>query len=142
MKISKPVERWFDVPDDPDKARLKIKHLSPGERSEIFDQAFKQSVSYTKTDDGKYEPLFSQDTDKKADRELTIVKSVVDWENFFDHDDKSLACTPENVLRASKEIEGFNVLINELRAVLEADIKEEQEQQRKNSQSSVSGRKK
>jgi hypothetical protein len=42
MRITKITERWFDVPNDPDNARLKIKHLSPGEIQDIFDKVFIQ----------------------------------------------------------------------------------------------------
>jgi len=44
MRISKTVERWFEVPEDSDKAELKIKHLTPGEEANVFDEAFKQEI--------------------------------------------------------------------------------------------------
>ena len=142
MRISKPVERWFDVPGDPDGAKIKIKPLSPREVTDIYDQAFKQTATYAKGKDGKYEPTFSQETDKKLDRELTWTKSIVDWKNFYDHDDKPMKCTNANVIRAAGEIEGFATLIKELRDQLDLDIATEREEQRKNSQGSASARKK
>jgi len=138
MRITKPTERWFDVPNDPDKARIKIKNLLPGEVSDIFDEVFVQEVEYKKNDKGEFEPVFSQVTDKAKDRELTLQKAIVDWENMFDQNDKPLECNPENIIRASREIEGFSILITELREKLAEDIKNELKGQAKNLKGSVS----
>ena len=138
MRITKATERWFDVPNDPDKARIKIKNLLPGEVTDIFDEVFVQNINYKKNEKGEFEPVFSQVTDKKKDRELTITKTVVDWENFFDKEDKPLEYNKENVLRAIREIEGFNDLITDLRETLSEEIKQEKEAQRKNSNGSAS----
>ena len=133
MRISKINERQFDVEGDPDKARLKIKHLSPGEVQDIFDQVFVQTVEYKKTGKkGKFEPNYSQKTDKKLDRELTLSNAVVGWENVFDRDGKKLECTPENVIIVARGIDGFSELVNEFRAVLAEDIRQEKENQKKN----------
>jgi len=138
MRITKLTERWFDVPNDPDKARIKIKNLLPGEVTDIFDEVFVQNINYKKNKKGEFEPVFSQVTDKKKDRELTLTKVIVDWENIFDREDKPLECNEENILRAAREIEGFNDLITELRETLSEEIKQEKEAQRKNSKGSVS----
>jgi len=132
MRISKANERWFEVESDLDKARLKIKHLSPGELQDIFDKVFKQNIDYKKGKKGKMEPVFSQETDKKLDREMTISSVVVDWENVFDRQGKKMKCTPENVIRASREIEGFNDIVNEFKTIIETDIKQEKKDQKKN----------
>ena len=142
MRISKVNERWFDVEGDPDKSRLKIKHLSPGETQDIFDIVFKQNIDYKKGKKGKMEPIFSQETDKKLDREKTISSVVVGWENMFDRQSKKMKCTPENVIRASREIDGFNELVNEFKEILAKDIKQEQADQKKNLKSSASELKK
>ena len=138
MRITRLTERWFDVPSDPDKARIKIKNLLPGEVTDIFDEVFVQNINYKKNKKGEFEPVFSQVTDKKKDRELTLTKVIVDWENIFDREDKPLECNEENILRAAREIEGFNDLITELRETLSEEIKQEKEAQRKNSKGSVS----
>ena len=131
MRIKKTIERWFDIPDDPDKGELKIKYFQPGETTDIFDQVFTQEIKYKKVKN-KFEPEFSQKTNKGLDRELTLTKAVVDWKNFFDAKGKILECTSKNIIRASREIEGFNELIIELREKLAKDIKQEEEDQRKN----------
>ena len=104
MRIVKLNERWFDVPNDADKARIKIKHLLPGEISDIYDEVFTQEVSYKRDDDGKLEPIFSQKTDKKKDRELTLINTIVDWENFFDADGLPLECNKKNIRYKKREM--------------------------------------
>jgi hypothetical protein len=138
MRITKTAERWFDVPRDPDKARIKIKHLLPGEVADIFDEVFEQNINYQKDKKGKFEPVFSQTTDKKKDREMTLTMSIVAWENMFDEDDKPLECNFENIMRASRTIEGFNELITELREKLAKDIDSERKAQIKNLKGSAS----
>jgi len=132
MRITKTIERWFDVPNDPDKARIKIKHLLQGDLADIFDEVFVQNISYKKNKEGDLEPVFSQNPGKKKDRELTLTKTIIDWENFFDKDGSPLEFNEENILRASREIEGFNILVTELREKLAEDIKKERKDQVKN----------
>jgi len=138
MRITKTIERWFDVPNDPDKARIKIRHLSPGERAEIFDVVFNQNISYKKNEEGGFDPVFSQDNNKKKDRELTLTKTVVGWEKFYDKKDKLLECNEKNIILASEKIDGFNILVTELREKLDEDIKQERKDQVKNLKGSVS----
>jgi hypothetical protein len=125
MRIKKQIERWFEVENDPDGGQILIKHLNPGEISDIMDASFEQSVVY-KTIGGKMEPEFKQSNNTKRDRELTLTKAVIGWKNVFGHDDKPLACTPENIILASREIVGFNEMVSGFRARLAKDILEEE----------------
>ena len=138
MRIKKIIERWFDVPDDSDKGRLRIKHLQPGETTDIFDEVFTQRIDYKKGKKGKLEPLFSQKTNVKLDRKLTLSAAITGMENFYDREGKPLECNNENIMRCSREIEGFNELVAEFRKQLAEDIKQEEEDQRKNLLSSAS----
>jgi len=138
MRITKTEERWFDIPNDLDGGRLKIKHLSPGEITDIFDKVFVQEINYKKGKKGKLEPRFSQKTNKGLDRKLTLTTAIVDWTNFYDLNGELLDCTPDNIMRAAKEIDGFTELVTEFRDQLAEDIEQEREDQRKNLQSSVS----
>ena len=138
MRITKNIERWFDIPDDSDKGRLKIKHLQPGEAADISDKVFTPNISYKKDKDGNFEPSFSQVTNRKLERELILTKTIVGWKNFYDKEGKLLECTSENIIRASREIENFNELAAELREILATDLQQEREDQRKNSLSSAS----
>ena len=132
MRIVKSVERWFNIPNDPDGGKLLIKHLTPGEAADIIDQVFVQKIDYKQNDKGKFEPLFTQNLDKTKDRELPVIKSVKGWENFFDDNDKVLEFNEENVLKASREITGFNELVTEFREILSKEIEKEKEVQIKN----------
>lgn len=139
MRISKTNERWFDAENDPDKSRVKIKHLSPEELDDINDQAFRQDIDYKKNKKGNLEPIFSNKYDSRLFRELPIQRSVIDWENFFDENNNLMECTHENVLMAIRQIEGFKEFISECREQFAKDIKQEKEAQLGNLQNSVSG---
>ena len=125
MRITKPTERWFTVPDDPDGAKVKLRQLTPGERNEIMDKAYTQEIEYEPGAAGKMVPKMKQINDRKLDREETVKKSVIDWESFFDEAGAVLPCNPENVLRAAKEIDGFVEFVNVSRVELEKAINEE-----------------
>jgi hypothetical protein len=140
MRISKITDRWFEIPNDPDSGRIKIHHITPGELTDISDQAYKQDVIYKPVagQKGKVEPIITQDVDSALNRKLLLTTAIVDWENFFDREDKPMECTPDNIMRCSREIDGFYALVEEFRTQLAEDIAQEKEDQRKNSQSSVS----
>ena len=125
MRIKKQAERWFDVPNDPDEAQVLIKHLSPGEISDIMDEVFTQTIVYKADGDQEPQPEFMQETDRRKDREKTLVASVVGWKKFYDQDGKVLKYTSGNVIRASREIEGFDILITDFRKRLADDIQKE-----------------
>ncbi len=125
MRIKKQIERWFEVPNDPDEAQILIKHLSPGEITDIMDEVFTQTIVYKADGDEEPQPEFIQETDKRKDREQTLVASVVGWKKFYDQEGKVLKCTPENVIRASREIEGFDSLVTGFRKRLADDLQKE-----------------
>ena len=143
MRIKKTVERWFDVPDDPDGGRLKIKHLTPGEKTKIFDKVFKQEINYKKIKGKKgkkdeFEPTIIQKSNPGLIVKLTNIEAVVGWKKFFDENDLLMEeCNEENVTRAYDTIENFDELVTELREQLAKDIKQEEEDQRKNSSGSA-----
>ena len=140
MRILKDDERWFDVPNDPDGATIKIKHLSPEELSDINDDCFKQKTNY-KVGKGKksgYEPELTVESDPKLYREMPILKAVVDWTKFFDKKGKSMDCTPKNIERAIRQIDGFSDLVGECREQLAKDIAQEKGDQLKNLKGSAS----
>lgn len=132
-RITKTEQRWFDFPNDPDKGRVKFKPLTPGELDQITDESFRQDVNYKKGKGGKLEPVLKQESDKQAFRELPIIKSIVEWENFFeDCGVIPLECTPENIKRAIREIDGFKDWAIECRETLKKDLAKEKEVQAKN----------
>lgn len=126
MRIKKQAERWFDIPNDPDEGQILVKHLSPGEITDIMDEVFTQTIVYKADGDQEPQPEFMQETDRRKDREKTLMAAVVGWKKFYDQEGKVLKCTPENVIRASREIEGFDILITDFRKRLAADIQKEE----------------
>lgn len=135
MRIARPKERWFKVPNDADMAAVKIKQLSPGERQDIIDKAFDQKIIYRpdKDNPGKMVPIMSQKTNTRYDREETIVKSIVNWKNFFERDGKTtLPCTRANIIRAIREIDGFAGMVTDFRTQLDNDIEAEEKDLEKN----------
>ena len=144
-RITKIKERWFEVPNDPDKGRVKVKHLSPGELALINDKSFKKEMSYKagkgkKDDKGKkISPDVEVDIKENpvAFRELPIIKSVVAWENHFDEDGKDLKCTQENIERFIRNDDSFSPFINDCREILAKDIAQEKKEQLKNSKGSA-----
>lgn len=132
MRITKPRERWFNVPDDEDKGKVLIRQIPPGDRYKIMDKAFQQTIEYQQGEDGKLAPIMNQKTDRKFDREQTVLKSVLDWDNFFDQDGTKLFFNSENVLRAIQEIEGFVEFVNECREKLDEDLINEELELEKN----------
>lgn len=131
MRIIKAQERWFEVPNDPDRASVKIKQLSPGEIQDIFDEVFVQKVVYSTDLNGKLVPKVSQKTNKAKDRQLTLTGAIVDWKNFFDSEGRHLDCNNKNIMRAAREITGFAEMILEFRKKLAEDIAEENNNQKK-----------
>ena len=129
MRITKPIERWFNCENDPDGGKVKIRHLRPGEVQDIIDQVWTQRVEYKPGDEGA---TFAQSTDKKKDREMTICAAVTDWENFFGLSGKPLKCTDANKIRALREIDGFEEMIGVFRKRISEDIAKEKEDQEKN----------
>jgi len=133
MRIKKVEERWFEIPGDPDKGRLKIRNPLPGELDEINEKVFSQKIIYRQNSKGKFEPEVTQNPNMKLHRELLLKATVKDWENFFDASGKPLKFSEANLLKASKEIPGFDELVEQLRDQLAEDISKEEEELRKNS---------
>lgn len=144
MRITKTEERWFDVPNDPDGGRLKIKHLTPGEEAKNLELVFSQEITYKKTKNktgkkDKFEPIMTQKANPARLVRLNNIMAVTGWEKFYDENGKPLEeCNEKNVIRAYDTIEGFDGLISELREQLADDLKKEREDQAKNLSSSAS----
>jgi len=138
-RIQKTQERWFEVPNDPDKGRVKIKHLSPGELAEINDSSFKKEMNYSsgkgKKDEHGKKMAPDVNVDIKEDpvcfREMPVKKAVVAWENHFDSNGKKMKCTPENIEEFIRNDDSFLPFINECRERLATDVAAEKEERRK-----------
>ena len=132
MRIEKAVERWFEVPEDKDKARVKIKHLKPGEIQDIIDEVMVQEIVYKRPKDGEeVEGVIRQQNNRKLDREKTVLAAVVGWEKFFDLEGKKMGCDEANVLRAIRMIDGFADFVADCRKQLSEDVADEMKAQKK-----------
>ena len=122
---------------DPDEGSILIKDLTPGELQDIIDEAMPKSYEYDSDEKGTLTPRLSVKMDNTLQRELTFKTCILDWKNFFDAEGTALGCTPENIVRASREIEGFNEFVISCQNTLTKDIAEEKKGQEKNLSSSV-----
>ena len=132
MRITKPRERWFNVPDDPDDARIKIRALTPGERQDIIDKAFVQEIEYKRDLSGNMTPHMKQHTDTKVDREETLKKCVVGWEGIYEEDGSVFEFSQENIIRASREVPGFGEFVNSCRNRIDKDFLKDEKDLEKN----------
>jgi hypothetical protein len=132
MRIKRPEERWFQCVDDPDEGSVLIKHLSPGEIQDITDATMPQKIEYSPDEKGNMVPEFSITPDRKIERESIMTSAIKDWKNFFDENGNPIECTKENIIRASREIYGFNEFIAECRKILADDVANEMAGQEKN----------
>ena len=132
MRITRPTERWFPMVGDPDNGRVLIKHLTPGEVQDISETSMPKSYQYDSDEDGKLIPKMTVGMNTTLQREMTFKSCIKSWENFFDESGDVLECTPENIVRASREIDGFNEFITDCQKTLEEEIKAERTVQEKN----------
>ena len=137
MRIRRSTERWFPCDGDPDEGSILIKDLIPGEIQDIVDKAMPRSYEYESDEKGNQTPRLTVKMDNTLQRELTFTACILDWKNFFDAEGTVLECTPENIVRASREIEGFNEFVIDCQNTLTKDIAEEKQGQEKNLSSSV-----
>jgi len=123
---------------DPDNAKVLIKHLTPGDVHDISDESMPKKYEYDADESGKLIPKMTVGLNTTVQREMTLEACIKGWENFFDVNGDVLECTPENIIRASREIDGFNEFITECQKTLADDIKKEATVQEKNLLSSAS----
>lgn len=137
MRLQKEVETWFNVPKDPDKARLKIRYLNAGEKQVILQDV--NDVSYLiREEDGQEKGEGQVKQNGVRLREEMVDARIVEWENMLDEKGDKLECNRENKLKFScldQFMTVFNKLVTELEKKVEADLKKEV----KNSKSSQDG---
>lgn len=138
MRIKRTVERWFECENDPDEGSVLIRHLSPGEVQDIYDETMPQNIKYEQDEKGNMVPVFNTEMNRKVQREKTLLACIKDWKNFYGFENELLECNEDNIIRASREIEGFNQFIDKRREILSKDIEQEKESQGKNLPSTAS----
>lgn len=128
-RLSKKKSVWFDMPNDPDKGRVQITHMSNTTRA-----AIRKEVVTTRQVINPVSKKFEQETlvDEVLDRQLTINAVVTDWENFLDQDGESMKCNRKNKFIWACD-DKFMAQINMFRAEVAKVVEEEEEEARKNS---------
>lgn len=135
MRIFKERTEWFDIPDDPDNGRLKIKYLNEGEQQRFVAKCRKLSFIFnetTKTSEGHMVP---EETMLKEDG---VDLRIVDWKNVYDENGKPLECNKANKIKVS-DLNGFSEILKDMIEKLDKVVDKERELEEKNSQSSHGG---
>jgi len=128
MRISKTLERWFKIPQDPDNGEILIVHLRPGEVQEILTANMTQEFIYEQGDE---RPRMIQRQNPGSNRDKQILSAVRNWKNFYDEDGKKMKCDEANVIKAIQKIDGFVEFVSECREKLAKDAKSDFEEQKK-----------
>ena len=123
MRLQKITTAWFEMPDDPDKAKFEIKHLLSGDVSKILGQTSKRRFEFKADEDGGLQPVPVFESDTMLDRQLTLNAVIADWENIFDPKGKALECNDKNKTRLYNELEdadlnSFLTFVNSCRSTL------------------------
>lgn len=93
-RLSVVKEQWFNIPGDEDKARLKIKHLTPGDLHRIGSNTSRWVGKSSKKDPDKFDSELEYDPLAQLRQER--LDSIVGWENFFDAEGQQMKCNPAN----------------------------------------------
>ncbi len=137
MRLQKLTKAWFSLLDDPDGASFEIKHLRAGEIAEIVEKTYKQRFEFQELDkNGELTPVPVIESNKMAERELTVVATISDWKNIYDENGETFPCTDKNKLRLCKELseEDFKTFLDFLtdsRQKLAGTVKVESEKEKK-----------
>jgi len=91
-KISKEISAWFDYPDDPQGGKVHVRLLKSGEFQLISEKTLE--IRNTFNDETNQNEVTMA---RRGFRASVVVKSIKEWENFFDVEDKPMKCTPLNI---------------------------------------------
>jgi len=136
MRIFKERTEWFDIPDDQDKGRLKIKYLNHGEQHRLVSGCVERNL-VTNENTNKSETNNKHDDIKLI--ETAVDMRIVDWENIIDDETgKKLECNKENKIRLN-DLNGFSVILKDMIDELEKMVDTEREREVKNLPASPGG---
>ncbi len=128
LKLTAEKKQWFPVPqDEAGETRIQIRHLKPGEVSDIEAKA---NQVKGKSDGEDFNTEIEYNLSRRA--KLFVSKSVVDWEGFVGLKDKALPCTEANKMKVLKEFDWFAAFIEDCRAEMAEDLAEKAEEVEKN----------
>lgn len=133
MRLSPLTKAWFNLPDDPDKARFEIKHLLSGELSKIKDKARIEAVELLRSNQGDLEQKMTVTLRQEIGEELTVCAAITNWENVFDSEGKPLDCDEQGKVRLCRELSeddwnSFLKFIADSRKILADQMKKEKKE--------------
>lgn len=123
---------WRDMPDDPDKGRVEIKFLKPGEERDLQDQIDLYQTMLKPDAEGNMQREVKINPAKGDGRYVFLCAAVTNWENFFDEDGKPMACDDANKIRMARDDPQFGETIGKFRTELAELVATEREAARKN----------
>ena len=134
MRITRTVERWFKLPGDPDGHEALIRHIKPGEVSDVIHSTTKFQTDYKKEDgtDALIPNIQSFSEPNDMQKQLFLL-GLVGWKNMFDEDGEPLEFNEVNKIRALREIDGYKEWVTECQNILGESVKQEAKDLSKNS---------
>lgn len=131
-RLTPPKKAWFDVPNDPDKARVEILYLKPGEERDIQDTIELYETSLKPDAEGTLQREVKINPAKGDKRYAYICAAVVNWEQIFGLDGQPMDCTDANKILLARDDDTFGPFVGECRTKLAEIVKTEREAARKN----------
>lgn len=135
MRVTPEQKEWRDIPDDPDKGRLCVKHLKSGEKRDIEDKIALYETMLRPDADGNLQREIRVNPAQGDKRYAWICAAVVDWENVFGVDGTPLECTDANKILVARDNDEFGPLVGKFRGELADKVEAAQEAARKNAKS-------
>lgn len=93
-KLTAVKKEWFVIPGDEDKAKIQIKHLTPGDARRISGGTSRWVGRPDEINTEKFNTEFEYDPLEQIRRER--IEAVTDWENFFDEHGQQMKCSEKN----------------------------------------------
>lgn len=124
LKLTTERKQWFTFPqDESGETQVEIKHLKPGEVSDIETQA--NRIVGRHTEDGNFNT--EVDFNFSARSQMILKKCVVGFKGFEDERGKKMKCTDKNKLRLMNEFDWFFAQLEEFRTELAETVEAEVE---------------
>ncbi|SDO95875.1 hypothetical protein [Desulforhopalus singaporensis] len=114
------IEVWFPYMDDEKEGRVLIQNLTDEDLSAIKSKALTERAVY---DPERNTTVTERVFNQEVDRAETAIRTVKDWEGFFDEDGVKMECTDQNKARWSCSSQ-FMVFINGKRKIVDEQARE------------------
>lgn len=123
-RLTKQIDQWHPVPNDTDKAEIRIKHLKAGKIAEI--EAESTPMKARPNGDGDITADDMSITVNLYQRQVSIVQAaVLDWKNFFDAKGNQIPCNNATKTMMLREFAWFGPLVVSLVEKIRAEVQAE-----------------